>query len=230
LSVVDLCVTSSPAGTGRAARFRSVAPPPRRPVDRAVLFDFGGTLDADGVTWKERFARLYRTEGVRLEPARFDPLFYAADDALVRATPPTLSFGETVSRLAAALAQGLGLGGDDALVRRVASRFLEAALETLRRNTPLLSRLRGRYRLGIVSNFYGNLETVCDDAGIGDLFSVILDSCRVGCRKPDPRIFDRAVEECCGSRRPTRRSSAIRRTGTWQARAPWACVTSGRLT
>jgi putative hydrolase of the HAD superfamily len=163
-------------------------------VERAVLFDFGGTLDADGVTWKERFARLFRTEGVRLEPARFDPLFYAADDALVRATPPTLSFGETVSGLATAHAQGLGLGGNDALVRRVASRFLEAALETLRGNTPLLSRLRGRYRLGIVSNFYGNLETVCDDAGIRELFSVIVDSCRGGRRKPHPPNLDPAVE------------------------------------
>ncbi len=25
-----------------------------------LLFDFGGTLDADGVAWKERFHALYR--------------------------------------------------------------------------------------------------------------------------------------------------------------------------
>ena len=33
-------------------------------VDAAVLFDFGGTLDADGVAWKERFFRLCLDEGV----------------------------------------------------------------------------------------------------------------------------------------------------------------------
>ena len=36
--------------------------------EKAVLFDFGGTLDADGVPWKERVARLYRDEGVSIEP------------------------------------------------------------------------------------------------------------------------------------------------------------------
>ena len=29
-----------------------------------LLFDFGGTLDADGVAWKERFYALYRAEGL----------------------------------------------------------------------------------------------------------------------------------------------------------------------
>ena len=28
-------------------------------MDSAVLFDFGGTLDADGIAWKERFHRLF---------------------------------------------------------------------------------------------------------------------------------------------------------------------------
>ncbi len=161
----------------------------------AVLFDFGGTLDADGVPWKERFSRLYRAEGVVLEPERFDLLFYAADDALAREIPPTLSFRETVFRLAEAVADGLGRGADGAQIGRIASRFLEGAREKLRGNTTLLSRLRRRYRLGIVSNFYGNLETVCDEAGIRQLLSVVIDSGRIGFRKPDPGIFDRALEE-----------------------------------
>jgi hypothetical protein len=29
-----------------------------------LLFDFGGTLDADGVAWKERFHAHYRAEGL----------------------------------------------------------------------------------------------------------------------------------------------------------------------
>jgi len=28
-------------------------------VNSAVLFDFGGTLDAEGLSWKERFHRLF---------------------------------------------------------------------------------------------------------------------------------------------------------------------------
>jgi putative hydrolase of the HAD superfamily len=163
-------------------------------MDPVVLFDFGGTLDADGLPWKERFFRLYRAEGLALAPGDFDPAFYAADDALVGTIPPTLSLRDTVFRLARAVTEGLR-PGDGLLAERVAGRFLADALEHLRRNAPLLSRLRGRYRLGIVSNFYGNLPAVCHNVGVGPLFSVIVDSAQVGLRKPDPRIFQRAVDE-----------------------------------
>ena len=36
-----------------------------------VLFDFGGTLDSDGVPWKERFYALYRAEGLDLSAEGF---------------------------------------------------------------------------------------------------------------------------------------------------------------
>jgi putative hydrolase of the HAD superfamily len=159
----------------------------------AVLFDFGGTLDADGVTWKERVRRLCRDEGLDVGPERFDPLFHAADDALVGAVSPALSFRDTVSRLVSGLARGLRLE-DEAVVGRIATGFLDGARETLRRNAPVLAALSGRYRLGIVSNFYGNLATVCDDCEIRRFFTVVVDSERVGCRKPDPRIFQHALD------------------------------------
>ncbi|HEY3064672.1 MAG TPA: HAD family hydrolase [Methylomirabilota bacterium] len=159
----------------------------------AVLFDFGGTLDADGVTWKERVGRLYRDEGVDVGGASFDRLFYAADDALVGKIERTLSFQETVSRLTAGVARGLGLL-DDALAERVAARFVDDARATLRRNAGVLATLSARYRFAIVSNFYGNLARVCGDGGLGGLFDVIVDSTDVGVCKPDPAIFRVALE------------------------------------
>ena len=159
---------------------------------QAVLFDFGGTLDADGVTWKERMRRLCRDEGIALAPERFDRVFHAADDALVGEVPTTLTFRETVVRLVQGIMDGLALRDHD--VRdRVAARFLADALASLRGNTPLLAALARRYRLGIVSNFYGNLGAVCDDAGVSRYFDVIVDSARVGWQKPDPRIFQAAL-------------------------------------
>lgn len=162
-------------------------------VSRAVLFDFGGTLDADGVPWKERIARLYRAEGVALPPDRFDRAFYQADDALVGAVPITLPLRDTVFALVRGVARGLELS-DVALSDRVAARFLSDALDKLRDNAPTLAELGTRYHLGIVSNFYGNLETVCAETGIRRFFGAIVDSARVGCKKPDPRIFRCAVE------------------------------------
>jgi putative hydrolase of the HAD superfamily len=157
-----------------------------------VLFDFGGTLDADGVPWKERFLRLCLDEGIAVSRERFDPIFYAADDALVGAVPASLSFSETVGRLSAAVTCALGA---PAAGPRVAARFLDDARAQLEANRPLLRRLAARYHLGIVSNFYGNLATVCDNLSIRPLFGVIVDSTLVGFSKPDGRIFQRAVDE-----------------------------------
>ncbi|MGH7414667.1 MAG: HAD family hydrolase [Candidatus Rokuibacteriota bacterium] len=159
----------------------------------ALLFDFGGTLDADGVAWKERFFALWRDEGAVNRPEAFDPVFYRADDALVGTIPATLSFEETVRRLTADLAAALSVT-DEGVRARVADRFLDDAHRHLRRNQPVLARLRARYRLGLVSNFYGNLETVCHNAAIQPLFGVIVDSVQAGLSKPDPRIFRRALE------------------------------------
>ena len=162
-------------------------------MDSAVLFDFGGTLDADGLTWRERFHRLFGAEGVAVEPARFDPVFYAADDALVGSVPETFSLQETVRRVAGDVARQLR-PDDAALGSRVAARFLADARACFAANAPILERLGRRYRLGVVSNFYGNLATVCDNAQVRRYFGVIVDSARVGLSKPDPRIFVTAVE------------------------------------
>jgi putative hydrolase of the HAD superfamily len=98
-----------------------------------------------------------------------------------------------VRRLAGGVAAALAVR-DPRAIARVADRFLADAHRHLRRNQELLERLRPRYRLGIVSNFYGNLETVCDNTAIRRLFGVIVDSVRVGVSKPDPRIFMAALD------------------------------------
>jgi FMN phosphatase YigB (HAD superfamily) len=162
-------------------------------VDSAVLFDFGGTLDADGLAWKERFQRLFEAEGVAVGPRSFDRVFYAADDALVGAVPETFSLEDTVRRVADVVARTLR-PGDATLGSRIAARFLADARACFEANAPILERLSRRYRLGIVSNFYGNLATVCDNAQVRRYFDVIVDSARVGLSKPDPRMFVTALE------------------------------------
>ena len=161
-----------------------------------VLFDFGGTLDADGVAWKERFHALYRAEGLDLSAEAFAPVFYAADDALVGALPPSAGLEETVEALAVgfeAELQRRGAGPDGARGRRVASRFLSEMSLAFARNRPVLKALGERYRLGVVSNFYGNLEAACASSGLAPLFGVMADSQRVGAEKPEPAIFRAAL-------------------------------------
>jgi putative hydrolase of the HAD superfamily len=167
-----------------------------------VLFDFGGTLDSDGVAWKERIHAYYRAEGLTLTAEQFAPAFYAADDPLVGRLPPDTDLSTTMRRLTENLEGILAHPGDaDAegrndlqRGRRVAARFLAESFDAFSRNRPVLEALSKRYRLGIVSNFYGNLEAVCREAGLAPLFSTMVDSHRVGAEKPAPAIFQIALD------------------------------------
>jgi HAD superfamily hydrolase (TIGR01549 family) len=166
-----------------------------------VLFDFGGTLDSNGVAWKERFHALYRSERLDLSAEDFAPAFYAADDALVGTLAPTSTLKETVDTLTTNLEAEFARrtvrnGGreiDTARANRVASRFLSETSAAFARNRPVLEELSQRYRLGVVSNFYGNLEGVCESSGLAPLFGAMADSQRVGAEKPDPAIFQAAL-------------------------------------
>ncbi len=165
---------------------------------KTVLFDFGGTLDSDGVAWKERFHALYRAEGLDLSAEAFAPAFYAADGALLGALPPWASLEETVDALGVGLeaelgSRGVRAGADNARGRRVASRFLSEMSAAFDRNRPVLEALGERYQLGVVSNFYGNLEAACESSGLASLFGVMADSQRVGAAKPEPAIFHAAL-------------------------------------
>jgi len=159
----------------------------------AILFDLGGTLDAPGLPWKERLFRLYRAEGVAVTPDAFAPLFYRADDALVGAVPAALSLRDTVQRLVDGVSAALQVA-DRQVSDRIATQFVACAMTCARGNARLLSQLAGPYRLGLVSNFYGNLATVSDELGLRPYLDVIVDSTDVGCTKPDPRIFQHALD------------------------------------
>jgi len=156
----------------------------------AILFDLGGTLDSDGVAWKDRFHALLAREGHDVPREAFDPAFYAADDALVGRIPRDLSFRETVRLLSEGLTGRLGISGAG---ERLADRFASESENVLRSRAGLLRKIRATHRLGVVSNFYGNLERVLSDVGLGDFFETAIDSEVVGFGKPDARIFRAAL-------------------------------------
>lgn len=59
---------------------------------------------------------------------------------------------------------------------------------------PLIEKLSDKYEIALVSNFYGNLASVIQDFGLSRCFRVVIDSSVVGIRKPDPAIFQLAID------------------------------------
>lgn len=160
---------------------------------RAVCFDYGGTLDGPGSHWLPRFLELYREAGLVLPFERFR----AAFDHATRCgyADPRVSTMDLQSLIEFHVARQLEhLAVDDrALAARIIETFVARSRAALAESRAVLDRLRHRVALGVISNFYGNVDRILDDADIGPWLRVVIDSNRVGVSKPDPAIFALAI-------------------------------------
>lgn len=157
----------------------------------ALLIDFGGTLDADGEPWVDRFFRLYQLSAGALDRNQFRLAFAKSDEQLARLPGVArMDYSQTVAAQADLLKDVLP-DGECVGAPEFRDQFVAAAVEVACRNHEVLLELKaGGYRLAVVSNYQGNLQPCLDELGLGDLFDVVSDSEVVGSRKPDRRIFD----------------------------------------
>ena len=160
---------------------------------RGILFDFGGTLDSDGEHWLDRFVEHYRESLPDIPFEEIKRVFYQADRRCDE-DPSVNILGLRPLMTHHVHLQFLGLGIDDpAGEAEIVGSFCKKTESFLSRNAVILAGLRPRFRMGVVSNFYGNVEVLCGEAGLASSLDVILDSTRVGLAKPDPRLFRTAI-------------------------------------
>jgi putative hydrolase of the HAD superfamily len=81
-------------------------------------------------------------------------------------------------------------------VKRFASCVTKTIQEgnSYKESAGVLSQLSQRYQVNVVSNYYGNLKTVLAEAGFLPYITHVIDSTVVGVRKPDPAIWQIAIE------------------------------------
>jgi putative hydrolase of the HAD superfamily len=162
---------------------------------KAVCFDYGGTLDGPGSHWLDRFLQLYRAAGVPLSFERFRDAFdHATQSAYADPAVAAMGLEALIEYHVAHQNERLGLP-DGSVSRTVVRKFVAASRAALADSRLLLDRLRRRVALGVVSNFYGNVDRLLAEAGIAPWLDVIVDSNRAGVSKPDPAIFVLAVRQ-----------------------------------
>jgi putative hydrolase of the HAD superfamily len=160
-----------------------------------LLFDFGGTLDAPGIHWLTRFERLYPQAELAISLERIKEAFYWADrEILAHPEITTLTFLPLMQEHVALQLRYLDLPLQP-YQERLAQGFWQAAAASLAASARVLAALRTHYTLGVISNFYGNVEVLCQESGVAALCAVIIDSAQVGVSKPDPRIFGLALDQ-----------------------------------
>jgi FMN phosphatase YigB (HAD superfamily) len=177
----------------------------------ALLFDFGGTLDGPA-HWLDRFLASYRAAGIEISRAELDPAFDDATRIGYGATRVVSRFGLTdlVRFLVGHQFEYLRKSGPDALrkvlddsgaagrhrlVEQVTKSFVSETAAGLAHSREAIGPLKSRFKLGIVSNFYGNLDRILEEAKLDRFFAAVADSSRVGIFKPEPGIFEAALKK-----------------------------------
>jgi FMN phosphatase YigB (HAD superfamily) len=172
----------------------------------AILFDFGGTLDWPA-HWLDRFLAHSRAAGLEIDRATLDHAFKAATAFCYRTADLMRELGleGTVRyhlhhQLAILrerddhIRHTVDEFGVEQLELAISASFVSESRAGLASSRASLESLAGSYQLGIVSNFYGNLDCILDECGLLPLLAFVADSSRLGIFKPDPRIFTAALD------------------------------------
>ena len=179
---------------------------------KALIFDYGGTLDTDGMHWShilwqgfqhadqvcaftnplsvvswQAFRDAYvfgeRTLG-REEIITPTDNFH---QVLLKKVDLELRFLEEQKMWTPTEAERLQA------IQTIAQYCHDYAKHNVDRARALLDKFAQTYRLVLVSNFYGNVRAVLQDYGLTH-FSAVIESAEVGIRKPDPAIYRLGVE------------------------------------
>ena len=175
----------------------------RQTKPSVILFDFGGTLDTQGCHWGKMLWHGYETMGVSVTEEQFREAYVYAERKLGSET--LIHANDTFRRMLSVklslefnyLLEKGWLTVDEQSAKKMQTRLEDHLYNkvetTIGSSKNVLEQLRKRYRLGLVTNFYGNMSVVLNEFHLSNLFEVVTESAVVGVRKPSSEIFRKAV-------------------------------------
>ncbi|MFP4368724.1 MAG: HAD family hydrolase [Candidatus Kapaibacterium sp.] len=170
---------------------------------KALLFDFGGTIDTDGMHWSEKFWEAYTLKNIPVSKEDYEKAYVWADEQMNRMEiNENMKFRQIIESKISLQLQFLEKNSrlkvkkdTNELIEDLTGLLYSEVSKNILRNTKLLMELSMKYHIGVVSNFYGNLETVMQEFKLQNFITTIIDSKVVGLRKPDPAIYNEACED-----------------------------------
>lgn len=171
---------------------------------KGLIFDYGGTLDTNGMHWAEVLWKQYEACGLPVAKADFREAYVHGERTMGKQplVKPTDDFRQVLLVKCRLQLQFLADKGVLDITKypigEYAGRIAEAgymvAREVTQSASEMLQRLKKKYKLVLVSNFYGNIRTILEDFGLLCHFKEVVESSVVGVRKPDPAIFTLGIE------------------------------------
>lgn len=172
-----------------------------RDID-AVIFDYGGTLDVPGHHhWSHIIQQGWEKAGLDIDRQTFRDAYVHAERTLARQYTiyPQDNFRTLMDKKIAIemdyLVQHRAITPSQAAACTpvIAAYCDDSGRRAVDNARPVLEALAVRVPLVLVSNFYGNVDSVLRTYGIRHLFAGIIESAVTGVRKPDSRLFAMGV-------------------------------------
>lgn len=170
---------------------------------KGIIFDYGGTLDTGGCHWGKMIWHAYERNNVPVSEGIFRETYVFAERKLGAnfIIQPDYSFYKTLEIKLTLEFEYLStkgfLSATGFNLVSMKNAVLTDLYENVRKHTAhsreVLLKLKGKYPLVLVSNFYGNISVVLNEFGFDNLFVGIVESAVVNVRKPDPAIFQLGV-------------------------------------
>ncbi len=182
---------------------------------KGLIFDYGGTIDSEGDHWSEVILRGWKAVlGEAVDRELFRDAYVEGERAMARERiiMPEDDFRETLlKKIRVELKWYVGhsqamidpreievvdriQSHREDIAGRIADECDRRARHCVGEATAVLERLQKRYPMVLVSNFYGNVNSVLSAYALDRFFDEVVESAVVGVRKPDPKIFKLGVE------------------------------------
>lgn len=168
---------------------------------RNIIFDYGATLDTGGCHWGIQIWNAYKDIGVPVGEEAYREAYIYTEKMLGKSEVigHDFTFRQTLDTKLTLQLEWLANNDNS----RFATSFHDLLLDNLYARTvaataysrEVLQQLKAQgTRMVLISNFYGNLDTVLHEFGFDGLFINAIESATIGIRKPDSRLFRMGVE------------------------------------
>ena len=170
-----------------------------------IIFDFGGTLDTHGSHWSKVFWSIYQQNNISITEEQFREAYIYTERTLGKQNiiQKDFSLKQTLATKINIQLDYLKTAGywqaDDKLMTETGQQLANAAFQytdrCIKRSADMMERLSQTHRIALVTNFYGNIQSILHEYGIDQMVKTVIESAEVGIRKPDPGIFALALKK-----------------------------------
>ena len=166
---------------------------------KGIIFDYGGTIDTNGVHWGEVIWAQYQRAETNISKELFREAYVHGERTLAKS--PIIEPCDTFHTL---LKKKINIQFEyiaeqdtplpAPMADTIANGCYAKVIETIGTTVAVVKKLAQEYPLVLVTNFYGNMPVVLEEFGLNGLFKQIVESSVVGVRKPNPALFALGVE------------------------------------